>query len=118
MNNRPMRGGFYTVDQGMRDLIGQYAQAAEDRRVSNARGKAYRSGEILSDQREQELRNNPGMLQAAMQYLQQDTAQAMAARGAIVGTPITASGAGLISLMQFLAGGREQQVEREGVLPS
>ena len=113
-----MRGGFYTVDQNLRDRIGQFAQAAEDRRVANAKAKEARRGGELSDSVEQELRNNPGMLQAAMQYLQQDTAQAMAARGAIVGTPITASGAGLISLMQFLAGGREQQVEREGVLPS
>lgn len=118
MNNRPMRGGFYTVDQNLRDRIGEYAQAAEYRRVGNAKIKAARRGEELSNEREQELRNNPGMLQAALQYLQQDTAQGMAARGAIVGTPITASGAGLISLMQFLAGGREQQVEREGVLPS
>ena len=118
MNNRPMRGGFYTVDQGLRDPIGRHAQAAEDRRVANAKTKASRRGEELGHSVERGLRENPGMLQTALEYLQQDTAQSMAARGAIVGTPITASGAGLISLMQFLQGGREQQVEREGVLPS
>ena len=118
MNKRPMRGGFYTVDQGMRDLISQYAQAAENRRVSNAKGKAYRSGEMLSDEREQELRNNPGMLQAALEYLQQDTGQAMAARGAIVGSGLTASGAGLVQLMQFLTQGTQAQAERNDVLSS
>ena len=109
-----MRGGFYSADEALRNFFEKQGDSARERRVANSRVSAERQGR----EADPEIANNPGMVEAVMRTLQQDTAQAMAARGAIVGTPITASGAGLISLMQFLAGGREQQVEREGVLPS
>ena len=114
MNNRPMRGGFYSADEALRNFFEKQGDAARDRRVANSKEAAARQDR----EADPEIANNPGMVEAIMRTLQQDNRQGMTARGAIVGTPITASGAGLISLMQFLAGGREQQVEREGVLPS
>ena len=114
MNNRPMRGGFYSADEALRNFFAKQGDAARERRVANSKEAAARQGR----EADPEIANNPGMVEAVMRTLQQDNRQGMAARGAIVGTPITASGAGLISLMQFLAGGREQQVEREGVLTS
>ena len=59
-----------------------------------------------------------GFKEKIARALAADTGAGMAMRGGIVGTGLTASGAGLVQLMQFLTQGTQAQAERNDVLPS
>lgn len=118
MNNRPMRGGFYTADEKLRNFIAGQAAAAKNRRINNQLDSADAQGKVDLSEAEMREMEKAGILEGLLNDLGADNRRGMAARGVIVGSGLTASGAGLLQLMEFLTSGRDQQIGRSDVLSS
>jgi hypothetical protein len=117
MQDRPMRGGFYSLDEAIRNALMAQADAAGERRMKNARqGMEYRK-EQMTPEREKELQQ-AGLLQAALQQAGANTGMGMGIRGTAVGGGMTAGAAGLLAIMDYLQQGQAEQMQRNEPLTS
>ncbi len=112
-----MRGGFYSLDEAIRNALMAQADAAGERRMKNARqGMEYRK-EQMTPEREKELQQ-AGLLQAALQQAGANTGMGMGIRGTAVGGGMTAGAAGLLAIMDYLQQGQAEQMQRNEPLTS
>lgn len=112
------RGVYNAVDAKIRNRLEEAAKAARYRRESNVMDSLIAKGKTDITDEEIAQAAQVGLLEGAMRDLASDSAGGQVARGAIVGSGLTASGAGLVQLMQFLSQGTQAQAERNDVLPS
>lgn len=111
------RGVYNAVDAKIRNRLEEAAKAARYRRETNVLDSLEAQGKSITDEDVAQAAQ-VGLLEGAMRDLASDSAGGQVARGAIVGSGLTASGAGLVQLMQFLSQGTQAQAERNDVLPS
>ena len=112
------RGVYNAVDAKIRDRLKEAADAARYRRETNVLDSLEAQGKTNITNEEVAQAAQVGLLEGALRDLASDSAGGQVARGAIVGSGLTASGAGLVQLMQFLSQGTQAQAERNDVLPS
>lgn len=112
------RGVYNAVDAKIRARLEEAAKAARKRRQDNVQDSFIAQGKTDMTAEEVAQAEQVGLLEGALRDLSSDSAGGQVARGAIVGSGLTASGAGLVQLMQFLSQGTQAQAERNDVLPS
>ena len=117
MQDRPMRGGFYSLDEAIRNaLMAQADAAAKDRMNRRKENKAARGAEMTAE--DMQKPNEVGILQAVLQQAGADTGAGMAIRGTAVGGGMTAGAAGLLAIMDYLQQGQAEQMQRNEPLTS
>ena len=112
--HRINHGGFYTADEEARAGLNRLAERYKAGRIADAVRVSEESGKLMDP----DIAAQMGFKEKIARALAADTGAGMAMRGGIVGTGLTASGAGLVQLMQFLTQGTQAQAERNDVLPS